>query len=173
MFRTIAVSAVVPVALLLSSCSSTKDPFNTMCENIVANLMASSQLGFSGVEQTETADEDLMVSLNFARGERAGTAVCYYAPIVGEDEIDQGDYDTSPYKVVLNGQTISNKDLMSATFNATKGMIKETVENTSQQVNEMARDAADTARDVAGNAAEKAREVAHDAAEKVQKSLEK
>ncbi|MEE9343315.1 MAG: hypothetical protein V3V12_06780 [Gammaproteobacteria bacterium] len=182
MFRLIAVSAVLPVALALTSCATSDDPYNAMCENVVANLMASSQLEFSG-SRAGASDNDLTASLNFARGSNEGTAVCYYAKIEDEDELDD-EFETSPYKVVLNDRTVSNQELMAATFNATKGMIKETAQETSEQMNEMAREAsekarevagsaAETARDVAGNAAEKARNIAHDAAEKVQRSLEK
>ncbi|MEE9492177.1 MAG: hypothetical protein V3W04_02190 [Gammaproteobacteria bacterium] len=179
MNRLLTLSAAVAVAASLTSCSSDRDPQVDMCQMVVANLMQSSHLKWTESNRVEHGDKGMEVSLAFARGDNSGAATCYYTSEIDEDELEQGDYAASPYKVILNDSEVDRKILINATLNASKGIITEAAQEASDNIQEMAEqagdlahDAAGKARDMANDAAGKARELAHDAAEKAQRALE-
>jgi hypothetical protein len=155
---------VIPAGILLTSCSSSPEgPFVGHCQNITAKLAGGGNVSWTSTSESKSAGKELRVDLAYSAGGSEGTSSCHYTYLEAEDDLEDGEFDTAPYKVMLNDQEVSTTDLLRATKDAAIKSVKESAEN----LDDMAIEAAEKAKEVAGDAAGKARELAHDAAGKV------
>lgn len=169
-------SVVIPAFVLLSSCSrSPEGLFVDNCKRITANLVGG-DVSWTEAKETEHSGKEILVNISYTAGGNAGTSSCQFAYEEAADDLEEGEYETSPTVVLLNGQQVGQMDLLRASRDA---LVKD-AKAAAEQVEEVAGQAADAARDVAHEAAGKARELAHDAAGKikdtagnVQQALEK
>ncbi len=154
---------VIPVTVMLTSCSrSPEGLFVDHCKTITANLV-SGDVSWTDAKQTEDADKEMRVTLSYTAAGNASTSSCLFAYQAAQDDLEDGEYETSPTRVLLNNQAVSQADLLRASRDAAIKGIKDSAE----KIDEMAGQAAEKAKDVAGDAAGKARELAHDAAGKI------
>ena len=164
MHRNWLIPVVIPVGILLTSCSSSPEgPFVGHCQNITAKLAGGSDISWTSTSESKAAGKEIRVDLSYSAGGSEGTSSCHYAYLEAEDDLEEGEFDTAPYKVMLNDQAVSTTDLLRATKDAALKSVKESAEN----IDDMAIEAADKAKEAAKDAAGKARELAHDADGKV------
>jgi hypothetical protein len=167
---------VIPATMLLISCSrSPEGLFIDNCKRITANLVGG-EVSWTDAKQTEDSGEEMLVNISYTAGGKSGASSCQFTYQEAQEDVEDGEYETSPSIVLLNGQQVSQMDLLKASRDAVVKDIKEST----KQIDEMAGRAADAAKDVAQDAAGKARDIAHDAAGKikdaagnVQQALEK
>ena len=158
------IPVVIPVGILLTSCSSSPEgPFVGHCQNITAKLAGGSDISWTSTSESKAAGKEIRVDLSYSAGGTEGASSCHYAYLEAEDDLEDGEFDTAPYKVMLNNQEVSTTDLLRATKDAALKSVKESAEN----IDDMAIEAADKAKEAAKDAAGMARELAHDAAGKV------
>ena len=107
---------IVPATLvsLLAGCSgSTEDVRVTFCKSLVEERIGASNIAWSDVRETFNRPSYVTLSLSYPDG----SASCRYAyTAVEESALDHAQplaaYDTLPYEMTLNGQTITGRDLL-------------------------------------------------------------
>ena len=104
--------------LSLSGCSNPREDVRiTLCKDMVQTQLAGSQpITWTAVSTETRGYEHAAVRLRFSIGGKGGEAACYYNYVaVEETGITVSDplaaYATSPSKMVLNGQTLSQSAL--------------------------------------------------------------
>jgi hypothetical protein len=157
---TLPATATIAAACLLSACNPADKPMVDMCQKITTNLVGEIE-SWADPKKTE-GRRFATVELGYtaANGE-TGMAVCKHPK---ENETT---YRVSPSDMTLNGMEIPQRDLMSASFGATKQIAKDTAEHTreksaelAQQASEKAKELADEAQVMAEDARVKAEELA-------------
>ena len=129
----------------LSGCNPTSTPLVDMCQKITQNLVGSIS---EWQEPTKTEGRNqatVELAYTTANGD-TGVASCEHP------REDNGNYRVAPITMALNGVPVGAKDLISASFGATKQVIKDTADNTKEKTIELANDASVKAREVADQA---------------------
>jgi len=146
-------AAAITTTIVLASCSPSGNPHLDMCRKITGNLLVS-DVEFGEVQESKGRWEMLM-TLPFVSDGESGEAVCTFAV----DKNRKETYQTSPKAVTLNGAQISGKELLQASFSASKSVVKDTADETKKQ----AAAATEEAKVMAGEAKDKATELAGEA----------
>jgi len=148
----------------LAACSPSGNPQLDMCKKITSNLIIG-DAEYGEIQETKGKLEMKMV-LPFTSDGESSEAVCIFAA----DTTIEGNYQTSPKAMTIDGMQISTKDLMKASFASSKDVLKETAVETKKQTaaaaedaKVMANEAKDKATEIADEAKVKAAELTEDA----------
>ncbi len=152
------VSAVVVSCVLLTSCTNTDNPQLAMCQAVAKQLTSNTISSWDNSANSDSGT-NRVVSVAFTNADdQAGSAECYYKTL------EDGSIETAPLKVVLNGQPVGQKELISAGTKASGELLAGTYKNTVEKSRELATQAGEVATDVAN----KAKDAAIDAGKTLQ-----
>lgn len=129
----------------LSGCNPTSTPLIDMCQKIAQNLAGNISEWEEPVKTEGSQSATVQLAYATSDGD-TGTATCEHP------KEDSGNYRVAPLSMTMNGAPVGSKDLISASFGATKQVIKDTAENTKEKSMELANDATIKAREVADQA---------------------
>ena len=113
----------ITVVVTLGGCSQSKDPYSDTCKSIAATLSGNKSIAWEEPEKKVVDGEYLRVNLFSPQT----TASCFFkAQETGnETEIPmQGNFEDSPYRMVVNGRQIADADLIKATVIGMSGNTK-------------------------------------------------
>ena len=100
--------------LAVSGCSQSKDPYSDTCKSIAATLAGAKSIAWEAPEKKVVDGEYLRVNLFSPQT----TASCFFKAQETGNETEvpmQGDFEDSPYRMILNGRQIADADLIKAT----------------------------------------------------------
>lgn len=129
----------------LSACNPTSTPLIDMCQKITQNLVGNVSEWQEPQKIEGVKAATVQLAYNTSDG-ATGSATCEH-PME-----DTGNYRVAPLTMSLNGAPVGNKDLISASFGATKQIVKDTAENTKEKTVQLAQDASEKAKVVADQA---------------------
>lgn len=140
-------SVLAIMSISLIGCNPTSTPMIDMCQKITQNLVGT--VGEWQEPQKSATRKYTTVQLAYSTEDgQAGTATCEH-PL----EMNSNDnFRVAPESMTLNGAPVSQGDLISASFGATKQIVKDTAENTKEKSIQLANDASDKARELADQA---------------------
>jgi len=139
-------SASLAGALLLSACNPAADPMVDMCQKVTKNLVGTIESWGEPAKSDNRRFRTIELAYQSATGEN-GVAVCKH-PIEENNET----YRNSPSELTLNGVSIPQRDLIAASFGATKTIAKDTADHTKEKSIELAQQASEKAREMADEA---------------------
>lgn len=158
LMRHIDFTTCLGLSLLVSACNNTDDPQLAMCQAVAKQLTGNTIAEWRQINQSDTPRLRTIAIAYEGTDSSKGAIDCIFP-------IDlQGVVDTAPKAVVLNGQKIGTRELLSAGMKASGELLKGTAANTVAKSKELAEDA----REAAGDVADKAL----DAAEQTSKALQ-
>ncbi len=135
------------MGISLTGCNPSSTPLIDMCQKITQNLIGT--IGEWQEPQKTATKKYTTVQLAYStEGGESGTATCEH-PL---DKNGNGNFRISPESMTLNGASVSQRDLISASLGATKQIVKDTAENTKEKSVELANDASDKASELADQA---------------------
>jgi hypothetical protein len=140
-------------ALLLAGCSNTDNPQLAMCQAVTKQLVGDTVSNWDEVSEADIK-KIRSIDINFTQADGSTSQINCGFPIK-----ENGDVDTSPTIVLLNGQQVEKKTLLKAGLKASGDLLKGTAAATVAKSKELA----DEAKVIAADAADKAREGAADA----------
>lgn len=143
--RNSALSVALFSAVALTGCNPTSTPLIDMCQKITQNLVGSISEWQEPTKTEGRKHATVELAYTTANGD-TGVASCEHP------KEDTGNYRVAPITMALNGAPVGAKDLISASFGATKQIVKDTAENTKDKTIELANDASIKAREVADQA---------------------
>lgn len=139
-------SLTLTSVLLLSACNPAADPLLDMCKKVTQNLVGTIESWDEPIKSEGRRFATLELGYLSANGD-SGKAICKH-PI----ESDNQTYRTPPSELILNGVNVPQRDLMAASFGATKQIAKDTAEHTKKRTMELAQEASDKAKQMADEA---------------------
>jgi hypothetical protein len=118
-----AAMAAVSIALVAGCGGPSEDVRISLCKDIVAVHTAASP-AYERAEATARGYEHAQVHLSYRTDGKRGTAACFYEHDAVEDTADLlanplRAYATSPYRVIINGETLTRAALAQAIGRAT------------------------------------------------------
>ncbi len=134
------------VSVSLTGCNPTSTPLIDMCQKITQNLVG--PISEWQEPQKSEGARHATVLLNYtADSGETGTASCKHPLDKSNDN-----YRIAPESMALNGAPVGTKDLISASFGATKQIVKDTAVNTKEKSVQLANDASEKAKEMASQA---------------------
>lgn len=134
------------VSVSLTGCNPTSTPLIDMCQKITQNLVG--PISEWQEPQKSEGARYATVQLSYtAESGQSGTATCEHPK-----EDSPNDYRVAPETMSLNGAPVGAKDLISASFGATKQIVKDTAANTKEKSVQLANDASEKAKEMADQA---------------------
>lgn len=116
-----AAAILLAMGLTLSGCSSPREDVRiALCKDMVQTQLAGAQpIAWTAVSTEPRGYEHAAVRLRFSAGGKDGEAACYYDYVAREETAftvsdPLAAYATSPSRMVLNGQTLSQSALAQA-----------------------------------------------------------
>lgn len=146
--------------LTLASCSQSDDPLGDVCKQIATELSGNPHVDWENPERV-VDDGELRIDLFSPQT----TASCFFKPTVKDPTVTdfiESDYESSPYKMLLNGVYVPEAELLKASMSA---MAKDTKQGTLQAMKD--------AKEKANDAVEQTRKAAEAAETKIREVLEK
>lgn len=151
--------SVAALSGLVACGSDLQDPQLAMCQAMAKQLTDFAVTDWQRIEQSESS-RNREVTINYATvGDRSGSIECNF-PIESD-----GSVASAPRTVMLNGEPVESKRVLSAGVAATKDLIAGTAAETAERVRELAGEASVQAREVANQTGEAAREALDQASE--------
>lgn len=142
-FNLLSVISVAGIAL--SACSPASDQHIDMCQKITQNLVGAVSEWKEPIKSEGRKFASVELAYSTSDG-MTGNAVCQHP--YQQDET----YRIAPASMLLNGVEVTQKDLMSASFGATKQAVKETADHTKEKSVQLAQDASVKAKEMADQA---------------------
>ena len=165
--RNTSIIALSTCLVILSACTNTDNPQLAMCQAVSKQLVGDSITSWDNIEEADTA-KIRSIDINFTQADSSTGQVNCGFPI----KIN-GDVETAPSTLVLNGQKIATPDLLKAGLKASGDLLKGTAANTVAKSKELASDAKVLAADAADKASEgaaNAKKLANEVADKARAS---
>lgn len=131
-------------AVLISGCGPAGDQMVNMCQKITQNLIGTVEVWQEPIKSEGGRFATVELAYDAASGDK-GVAVCKHPK-------ESGSYRTAPSEMTLNGVTVPQRDLISASFGATKEIVKDTAEHTKEKAGELAQEASVKAKELADEA---------------------
>jgi len=145
--------ATVACGLLLSGCTNTDDPQLAMCQAVTKQLLGNTISNWDEINQDDKS-RLRNIDITFTQSDGSARQINCGFPIK-----ENGDVDTAPATVSLDGEKIATKEILQAGLKASGELLKGTAANTVAKSKELASEA----KVIAADAAVKARENAADA----------
>ncbi|MGV6858985.1 MAG: hypothetical protein ACWA5X_08425 [bacterium] len=133
--------AGITAAVLLSGCSSPKDPYASACMKLAENLSGIHNAQWEPAEKKEVKGEYLRVNLFSPQT----TASCYFMheeESMMDHDFAYTEYSMSPYEVHMNGAKIGEADLVKAAVTVLGKDAKQAIEQAGDNARQLANDAA-------------------------------
>ena len=155
--KTVHLTLLLATAFIATGCSQPDDPYGDRCKNIAAAL--------TGVKSVDWENPDRVVDdgeLRIDLFSPQTTANCFFKPSDRDyDDYDhiQGEYEPSPYKMILNGVEVPASELLKASVMSMSSESKKAALKAMKEAREKAQTAVEKSREAAAAAEEKIREV--------------
>jgi len=142
---------------IVTACSQSKDPYGDTCKNIATALTGGKTVAWENPDRV-VDDGELRIDLFSPQT----TANCFFKPTDKDyDDYDhiQGEFEPSPYKMIINGAPVPTGELVKASVMAMSRESKKSALNAMREAKERAKTAVEKSREAATAAEDKIREV--------------
>ncbi len=155
--KAVRLSLLLVSATIITACSQSEDPYGDTCKQIAAALTGGKTVAWENPDRV-VDDGELRIDLFSPQT----TANCFFKPTDKDyDDYDhiQGEFEPSPYKMLINGTEVPANELLKAAVMAMSSESKKAALKTMQEAKEKAKTAVEKSREAAAAAEEKIREV--------------
>ncbi len=140
------------IAAGISGCSQSDDPLGDTCKQIATALSGNKSIGWEKPDRV-VDDGELRIDLFSPQT----TASCFFKPTVVDhvaDDYLESEYESAPYKMLLNGSYVPEAELLKASVMAMSSESKKAALKTMQEAKEKAQAAAQKTKEAAQKAEE-------------------
>ncbi len=155
--KAVRLSLLLVTATIVTACSQSEDPYGDTCKSIATALTGGKNVAWENPDRVVDGGE-LRIDLFSPQT----TASCFFKPSDKDyDDYDhiQGEYEPSPYKMIVNGAPVPTNELLKASVMAMSSESKKAALKTMQEAKEKAKAAVEKSREASTAAEEKIREV--------------
>ncbi len=148
---------LITAALALTACSQSKDPYGDTCKSIASALSGNKSIAWEDPERKVVDGEYLRINLFSPQT----TASCFYKAQVQDAIVDvplEGEFENTPYRMIVNGTQVADADLIKASVMAMSGDAKKAALETAQKARENAKTAVRKTQETAAAAQKKLQE---------------